>query len=188
MLSGPRVRGLAFETTLGEVRRLRGYATADAVVALLLSRGAEVVGSGATLANGWYPIAAYRELLAAIREVTGEGPELIRLIGHGAVRADIPRLYHRILHALSPKTIAQLGARYFPRIYDTGAFSVVSEGEGRIEARFVDCHGFDRNMWVEVSGSIEAFVELAGVREVSVRITDGGRENESTATIIARWA
>ena len=77
---------------------------------------------------------------------------------------------------------------YFNRVYDTGSFSVVSEGDNRIEARFVDCVGFDRNMWTEVSGSIEGFVELAGGRDVSVRITEGGHDEQSAATMVARWS
>jgi len=187
MLAGPRVKGLAFETVLGEVRRLRGPETAHAVMELLTARGNEVVGTSVIMVNGWYSIAAYRGLLAAIRDATGEGTEVIRLIGNSSVHTDIPRLYQRLLHALTPKTITQLGARYFKRIYDTGTLSVVSEEDRRIEARFANCDGFDRNMWVEVSGSIEAFVELAGVSEVTVRITDGGRDDDPTATMIARW-
>lgn len=87
-----------------------------------------------------------------------------------------------MLRLLSPKTITQLGARYFGRVYDTGSFSVVSEDDQRIEARFVDCRSFDRNMWTEISGSIEGFVELAGGKEVTVRITEGGHDEQSSAT------
>jgi hypothetical protein len=88
---------------------------------------------------------------------------------------------------LSAKTITEVGARYFQRIYDTGTMSVVSEGASRIEARFHDCVGFDRNMWTEVAGSIEGFMELAGGKDVTVRITEGGHDDESAATMIARW-
>lgn len=188
MFSEPQVKGVAFETILRELRRLRGDAVADRVIELLTTDGDGVIGTSAFVSSAWYPIGEYRRLLSAVRAATGEDIQIIRDLGRAAVLSDVPRLYRGMLRLLSPSTIAEQGARYFKRFYDTGSFTVVGDDERRIEARFVGCHGFDRNMWVDVSGSIEAFIELAGVRDVTVRITEGGRDDEPTATIVARWA
>jgi hypothetical protein len=179
----PCVKGFAFETTLRELSALRGAGVAHTVH----DRLAPELRDGGILANGWYPLAWYRAMLGAMREVTREGPELMRLLGHRAVHTDLSTIHRTVLKLLSPKKITEIGGRYFRRVYDTGSMTVVSEDATRITARFADCAGFDRNMWLEVSGSIEGFVELAGGREVTVRITEGGRDDDPTATMVARF-
>src|SRR6476646_9143975 len=117
----PRVKGFAFETTLRELEALRGATVAHTV----RERLPRELSDGALLANGWYPLAWYRALLSSIREVTAEGHDLVRLLGHRAVHADLSSIHRSVLKLLSAKTITQIGGRYFQRVYDTGSMEVV---------------------------------------------------------------
>jgi hypothetical protein len=183
----PMVKGLAFHTVLGQLRRLRGDDVADRAMAALRDDVRDAVVRGAIVTTGWYPISWYRELWRAIDASAGEGHALVRLIGRESLYSDISTIYRPLLRLLSPERIVSMGAKYFNRIYDTGSFRVLSREDNRMSVRFERCRGFDRNMWIEVVGSIEAFITLSGLPSPSVHVVAGGGDTDDWADMTARW-
>jgi hypothetical protein len=181
------VKGVAFHTVLQQLRALRGPEVERATIDLLEPALKTALDDGSLLPNGWYPIAWYRDLWRAIDLTSHEGPPFIWRMGYASLMADISGIYRPVLRLLSPGTMTELGARYFNRIYDTGKMRVISADDHHVTARFEGCAGFDRCMWLEVLGSIEAFVELTGKEGINVHLVSGGGDADDFAEVVARW-
>ena len=183
----PQVKGLAFRTTMSQVVRLCGADVAERATSALPAELRDALGGGHLLVSGWYPIDWYKAMFRAICNASQGGPGLVRAIGHDALVADTSTLHRPLLRLLSPATLTSLGARYFGRFYNRGSYSVVSSEEQKIALQFVDCAGFDRNMWLEVLGSMEAFVELSGRRDVRAYTRGGAGDEDDWANVVACW-
>jgi hypothetical protein len=75
----------------------------------------------------------------------------------------------------------------FSLFIETGNMTVVEHGRQHAVALFERCHGFDRAIWLDVAGSCEGALRVAGARESSVQIERGGGDGQSSATISACW-
>jgi hypothetical protein len=184
----PSVKGLAFRTVMNELAVARGPLVGEWARAAMPAELRDAITMDGVVTNGWYPVGWYRAMWRAICDASEEGAQLVRLLGRRAVHADASSLHRAVLRLVSPSTLTRTGARYFNRIYDTGGIRIVTEERHRIVARFVGCSGFDRNMWVEIAGSIEGIFELAGMQGVSVMITDRGHDDDDEAVYVARWS
>ena len=183
----PRVRGHAFLSVLASLTTLRGAGASDAVLAALPAALETSLRTGHVRAEEWYPIERYRELLAAIVQVSGEGAELLRSIGFECSRADLSGMYKFFGRLLRPQTLFSGSMRLFKSYYDTGEVWVVAASEGAAHALWKECRGFDENMWLEVVGSCAAILEAGGGRNVELRVVNGGKRQDSYMELKATW-
>src|SRR5579872_40853 len=143
----PRVKGLAFRSTIEALRSLRGDASVAATFDELAGPFGELVRFGGLSASAWYPLAAYRDLMAAIRRATHSGPELLRAIGRQASLADFRGVYRFVAFVLSPQRLITKAPRAWSLYFDSGRLEVSEAREGMASARYLGCDGFDRNIW-----------------------------------------
>jgi hypothetical protein len=189
LVTGPRVKGLAFRTIDLCFCELRGAATRDQARALMQPEVARAYRDGLLLAASWYPIGWYRETFRAFRTATGESQELARAIGKRAVMHDMKSVHKQLFAKIvSPQTLLEMGQRVFKTYYDTGQLHVLESRKGFAKIRLTGCVGWDTNMWFEVSGACEAQLELAGAQHVRMRTLSGAGEHDTAAELEARWA
>ena len=184
----PRVKGVAFRTIDLCYVGLRGEAARDAARRAMPAELGEAFRYGTILAASWYPISWYRETFRAFRATTGDGSELARALGKLAARHDMAGVHKRILAKLiSPQSLLGMSQRVFNTYYDTGEFEIVESQSGFVQARCWNCVGWDHNMWMELAGSCESLLEIAGARSVRVRVLAGGTDSDSHTEFDARW-
>lgn len=185
-MGDPKVKGLAFRSVLKSLEALRGQVAVAAALGAMDPEVADAYRRNTILATGWYPIAWYREAFRAIVATTS--PELPRAIGAEAIRADLDGVHKLMLRMLSPETAFSLSSKLFGKYYDTGSLRIAEGRNGFTRAEAGGCTGRDRNMWLELLGSSERVLELAGARHVRMRITSGGSDQDDHCTLEAHWA
>jgi hypothetical protein len=186
--SEPKVKGVAFRTIDFCFERLRGPEARDRARETMLPELADAFRYYTLLAASWYSISWYRETFRAFRAATGEGPELAREIGRLAARHDMSGVHKQILVKLtSPQALLSMSQRVFNTYYDIGRFEIVASERGYVQARCGNCVGWDRSMWMELLGSCESLLEIAGARNVEGRIVSGGLDGNTHAVMEATW-
>lgn len=184
----PKVKGVAFRTIDLCYERLRGIEARDGARNLMPEPLANSFRYFTLLAASWYPISWYRETFRAFRAMTGDGPELARDLGKMAARHDMTGVHKQILVKLiSPQALLGMSQRVFHTYYDTGDFEIVESRSGFVHARCTNCLGWDENMWMELAGSCESLLQIAGARNVRVRLLSGGTDGASQSQFDATW-
>ena len=187
---GPRERnlkGINFLGTLEALEREHGRDVRERVERGLDGDVGESLRSGALVANGWYPAAWYRALLARIVKETGGDEQTIRRLSNAAVSADMKTLFRIVKLFLTPERALQQSMRISSRYIDGGEIEVVKVGKGHIHYRFREYHGYDRLMWWDFIGGVEAVLENIGARDLNVRIVSGGGDGDHHLEIVMRW-
>jgi hypothetical protein len=184
----PKVKGTAFRSIDLSFLDLRGEAARKRALDLMHPEVAATYRNGLMLAASWYPISWYREVFRAFRAATGEGPELAHKIGARSVQIDMKSMYKMLFAKfVSPQTLLGLSQRLFSTYYDTGQFEVIESHRGHVKVRLSGCVGWDLNMWTEILGSCTALLEIAGAKEVRLRLVSGGKERDTAAELEAHW-
>lgn len=184
----PKVKGVAFRTIDFCYEHLRGVEAHDRAHEIMSGELADAFRYYTLLAASWYPISWYRETLRAFRAATQDGPELARDIGKLAARHDMSGVHKQIFAKLvSPPALLAMSQRVFNTYYDTGRFEIVNAERGHVQARCGNCVGWDHNMWMELAGSCESLLEIAGARDVELRVVSGGLDGNAYAVFEARW-
>jgi hypothetical protein len=182
--SEPRVKGVALRTVdlcFRELRSPEQYQHALSLMDPELARTCRTL----ILATTWYPISWYRDAFRAYRAATGEGTELLRLIGKACVRHDMQAVHKQVmLKIISPQVLLSMSQRVFGAYYDHGSLNVVEATKGYARVECSGCVGWDENMWAELAGSSEMQLELAGAKHIRVRLA---RKGEANAEIEAHW-
>jgi len=184
----PKVKGVAFRTIDLCYERLRGVEARDRAREMMPRELADAFRYYTLLAASWYPISWYRETFRAFRASTNDGPELAREIGRLAARHDMSGVHKQILAKLvSPQALLAMSQRVFNTYYDTGRFEILHSERGQVRARCGNCVGWDHNMWMELTGSCESLLEIAGATRVELRVVSGGLDGYAHASFEARW-
>ena len=182
------MKGVAFRSIEHCFERLRGIDARDRARQIMPPDLADAFRYFTLLAASWYPISWYRDTFHAFRTATSEGPELARELGKLAARHDMSGVHKQILAKLiSPQALVSMSQRVFNTYYDTGAMEIVTSERGYVQARCSGCVGWDQNMWMELAGSCESLLEIAGARGVELRLVSGGLDGQTHAVIEARW-
>jgi hypothetical protein len=185
---GPQVKGIAFRSALQALERIRGNPTVETAIAAMPLELERAVHYGTLIASGLYPIEWYRDFMAAIVATTGNSESIVREIGRESARLDITGIFKPAFKLLSPHALFDLSARLFSTYYDTGTLSILEAHKGFARARWTNCFGFDRNMWIEVISATEMYLELSGAANVRVRVVSGAGPTDSSTEIQARWS
>jgi hypothetical protein len=184
----PKVKGVAFRTIDLCFERLRGAEARDRAREMMPPELAGAFRYYTLLAASWYPISWYRDTFRAFRASTDDGPELAREIGRLAARHDMSGVHKQILaKIISPQALLSMSQRVFNTYYDTGQLAIEKAERGHVQARCSNCVGWDHNMWMELIGSCESLLEIAGARRVELRVLAGGLDGYAHALLEARW-
>jgi hypothetical protein len=184
----PRIKGVALRAVDAcylELRGARAHARAHELMASALR---EAYASNLILAASWYPLSWYRDVFRAYRAANSDGPDLARQIGYQSIRRDMRGTYKQwFARMLSPQIMLSLASRLFNTYYDTGRFEVAQAQRGYAHARFSGCVGWDANLWQDLLGSSMSLLEIAGAKEVRLRVKAGGQAGDTGADFEAHW-
>lgn len=185
---GPQVKGIAMRSALRALEQLRGSPVVESTVMAMPKELSSAIRYGTLIAASWYPMEWYRDFFSAVVATTGDSERLVREIGRESARLDMMGIYKTAFKLLSPQALFGLSTRLFSNYYDTGAVSIVESRKGYARAKWTNCSGFNRNLWVEIFGSSEMFLELAGATHVRTRLLAGGQNTDDYADLQAHWA
>lgn len=184
-----KLKGLALRALDRAYRSSEGEAAHRAAHARLPLELAEAFERGTLLPASWYPIDWYADLLDAFVAESGGGTALCRRLGRIAARDDMLGLYQKvILKLLSPQLMFSVTQRFFSAFFDTGSVEVLVARRGYASARYSGCIGWEPNMWFEMLGACEAFLEMSGAKHVRGHIAAGGNRGDDFCEIEGRWA
>lgn len=180
------IKGVAIRTFF-EVMRDRTHERIEKALRDDLSPSAREALHDPVLAASWYPISVYRELHAAAQRATKGGTELSRQIGREGVARDFQGVYRLLAGALAPHWIVSWAPRVYARYFRGGAFEVPEARSGYARGELSGCHGFDKSLWLDMTGSIEAVLEACGAEHVRNRVVEGGGDGDHRLVIEFRW-
>jgi hypothetical protein len=184
---GSKVKGVAFRSVLAALEELRGKAVVDRALSTLSADDRSSI-EFRVVNTGWYPIELYCTLLDAIATSNGEGESLVRSIGATALRRDVTGVYRVMFRVFSPESVLAISAKLFGFYYDTGSLTIVEKRHGYARSEYQRCKGFSRLMWVELLGSSEEMLSIAGARSPKGRIVRGGEDGEGACVIEVSWS
>lgn len=180
------MRGAAFLTFFDAVRELRGPATEAAVRAALPAALRERLERGAITRVGWYPLADYAELHAALDRTARGGETLARQLGRVSTDLDTRGLIRYVLAIASPDLLM----RHAPLVYSSyvrgGAITPEKKGPGRYLLRWSGLVGSSPLVNAELEGGTSILVEKAGGRDVVVERVAPGAASEHAFEICWR--
>lgn len=186
-LSELRTKGVSLKSFLATLERLHGRAAVEKTISSLTNEPRDAISYGKVVAGGWYPIGWFKELHAAAQRAVGAGPELSRRIGYEGTRADFRGVYKFVASMFSPETLIKQSARVWKTYWDGGEFMIEEAGPGRVRARCARCFGFDANLWQNVIGGVQSALEIAGARDVELRVVSGGATGDTAMELEAEW-
>jgi hypothetical protein len=183
----PKTRGVPILSFLGALRTLAGYDAVNRMMGLLPPELRDAIGHRKLVSKEWYPLSWYRVMHAAAQEATGRGRELAKLIGRETTRADFSGVNRVFLLVMSPQALIAKAPKVFEQYYTRGMVATPTCRAGSALLVWRGCAGFDRNMWDDMLGSVEALLELAGGRDVHVEIVAGGGDKDEDTDMELTW-
>lgn len=184
--SEPKVKGVAFRSVLAILAQLRGEPFVECVLRKMSTEQAHALRY-TVVQTGWYPIALYRALWAAILWECPDGYTFVRTVGGAAIRRDVGGVYRVLFKVLSIDSLLTLSSKLFPYYYDTGSIRNERIAGDRIRSIYEGCVGFDRAMWEELAGSCAELIRMAGAKDVHVGIVRGGQDHSSACVMQIEW-
>ncbi|MCB9585628.1 MAG: hypothetical protein H6718_09530 [Polyangiaceae bacterium] len=192
MAAVPQIKGLSTRSVFQALGTLRGPEVAEQVIERLVASAesqelGELLRLGGILASTWYPLAWHGQLMRAVRQVTGEGPELIWALGRESTAADLSSVHKMFMGLLAPHTVLSVSPRMFGNYYDTGKVQVSESRKGYGLVEWSGCRGFDANLWTEILGGSEALLEAAGAKSIAIQRLHGGGNGQDFMRADANW-
>ncbi len=182
-----RVKGIAFRTNAACFEQMYPGRLHE-VLNRCSSELSEGLRYSTILATGWYPVQLYCELLSRLAAASGRpADEFTRELGRRAAKRDISGVYKALVKLLKPATLLSLYARLFSNYYSAGKLVVEADRKDYARILLRDCEGFDRNMFMEILGSAEQYLELTGAKGVQVKLVGGGQDGSTHATYEGSW-
>lgn len=184
----PKVKGVAFRTIEVCFERWHGAQALERARKAMPGPLAEAFQYHTLLAASWYPIAWYRDTFRTFRASVGGGREFARELGRLAAKHDMAGVHKQLFAKfVSPQALLGMSQRFFSTYYDTGTFEIVDSRTGFVSARCWNCLGWDENMWLELAGSCESLLTIAGARNVDLRVVSGGSDGSVHSVFEATW-
>lgn len=181
-------KGLNFRGFLRAIERLYDQPTTERVIeAVSIEEARHAMRYGHIVPTGWYPVAWHRALHGAAQSVTRGGRDVARRIGYEGTKEDLSSVYRVIGGLLGPQTLVRLGNRLWSSYWQGGVVETVEHQRGHVRSSFRQCYGFDRNIWEDIAGSCLAVLEVAGAKEINMRMLEGGGDGPDMV-LDARWS
>jgi len=182
-----RLKGINFNGTLSALEREHGGDVRVRVEEALDGEVGEAVRHRAIVAGGWYPASWYDSLLKTII-IEARGDEAtVRGLSREAVKADFQTLFRIVRLFLSPQKAVQQTMRVSSRYVDGGVIDVVQAGDGMMQLRLREYHGYSHLMWWDFIGGIEGVLENLGALDITARIMAGGGDGDHHLELMLRW-
>lgn len=141
--------------------------------------------SGAVLGASWYPVRYQAALQDAVRTVLGAGSlDANKRVGRQAALDDFRGVYRIFLPLLTWDLLWASLSRAWLR-YNSCGDVIVEDRQARsaiCKVRGVD--GYTEPMWSAIAGRLQGIIELAGGRDVRVRITGF---SSTSAQVVLTW-
>lgn len=169
-----QVKGIAFVGALRAFEAKHGKQGVQSVATRATGELGEALRAGGILANQWYAVAWYSQLLAVMLEVSGEGIDSLRGLSRDACAHDFRTLFRLARVIFSPQTIASHAVRFSQRYYTAGQIDVISMDATSVRFRCSGFRGFDRRMWTDFVGGVEGIFDAMGCSEVASTVHAGG--------------
>lgn len=180
-----RAKGSTFLSIVSALEPARNLEYRDRVLAELPGECGELLRSGSLIASGWYPVSWYTTLLGtAVREADAS---VVRELGILSTRASVSTVHRIFMRMVSPHTMIKQGYRVFSSYFEGAKAEVLNVAKGTERVTWLDCHGFDRNVWREQQASMEELVRLSGAKLVRSRVMAGGGDLDSQMSVEITW-
>ncbi len=183
----PEVKGLSFYSVVDSLQRLRGDGAVARLRTLAPPHILELLDSRSFVAVGWYPLAWYRDLVAAALEAANEGVLFARELGRDGTAADFRGVYRLLKFVLSPQALLQRAPGVYDRYRRPGRLVVEEARTGYARVRFEGCVGFDEAIWHLAAGSCVGVLEVCGAENIRTKTLSGARDGNLDATFEGRW-
>jgi hypothetical protein len=172
-----RIKGVSFISTRRFVEK-RGPDAWPGVLSAMPAEHRKIADEA--LAIGWYPMASYRSLLDAVDARLGDGKtSVMGLLGRFQAEHDLNLFYRIVLRFWSPAILIEKTAEMWGRYHDTGVWTVVREGDHRVNASVARWLGASDTVCAGVDAYIERLFELVGAASARVEhpecLARGGR-------------
>jgi hypothetical protein len=181
-----QVKGLSLTHWLQSFERLHGAEMTATLQARLPADLRGAIDHGLDPSE-WYPLEWFRALCAAGREVTGEGLEMITRVARISAAAEFAGIHRLLVLFVSPQRLLRIAARLFGRYYSSGSVTTAPRGLAGAEVRWVDCAGFDENLWRDCWTATMVVIEMCGGKDVQLEPVAGGGDGDDHATVIFTW-
>lgn len=183
-----QVKGVAFRTVLWSVEHLFGAQQVNTLMEHMDAEPRQALHYGQLVSGGWYPVAWYAQLLAAIVKSTNGGSDVIRNVASVCVEHDIKGVYRFLVEHLNPGTVVTIYSKLFPRYYTPGKVTVERDSDTHFALRVQNCLGFSALMWHEIYASGKHLLTLSGATDIRHRMVEGGKDGDTHMTVEARWS
>jgi hypothetical protein len=141
------------------------------------------------LAGDWYPYAAYRELLVAIRRDLGLGdPEVLVALGRFAARQDLSGVFKIISVMASVSRILQSSSTFWSRYCDTGSFEISDLTETSGTGRIMGFPQISAEHELSLQGWIEGIGIAAGAKTADVKLSRSVHRGDPFTEFAMRWS
>jgi len=133
----------------------------------------EGVNTRSIIATGWYPIAWHRQLLGCV--MRHGGPTALRDTVKLSTRENVSTIHRILVRMISPETLLKQGTRLFSSFFEAQAVTTQDKpGYSKIE--WIGCRGFDKNVWLAQTQSVEELVAMAGAKVKRRTVLSGGTD------------
>jgi hypothetical protein len=183
-------KGSNFIGLLRALDALRGVEARERVLDAMPESMSSPIRLGQVVVMGWYPVAWYAELHAAVHRCFGEGPALARKLSHHATTADIGSIHRFIASMLSVQTVFGQTHRLMALYWKGGKIERLEITNGRARVRFMGWPGFTALIWEDLMGGMEAVLDNCGAKNGRCRAANVRVLNDMTETleIDVRWS
>lgn len=183
----PCIRGVPILSLLAAIRALHGYDAVNRMMGRLPPELREAIRYRRVTSSEWYPLAWYGALHSTAQQATGMGRDLAKLLGRETARADFSGIYRFFLLVLSPQALIAKAPRVYAQYFNVGSLTAPEVRPGSALLVWRGCAGFDRNIWDDTTGSVEALTELTGGTNVRVTLELGGEDGDMDTDMRVAW-
>jgi hypothetical protein len=162
-------KGSNFIGLLRALDALKGLDARDRVLAAMPESASSPIRLGQVVMMGWYPVAWYAELHAAVHACFHEGPTMARKLSHHATTTDISSIHRFIASMLSVQTVFGQTHRLMGLYWKGGTIERLEITDGKARLRFHGWPGFSALIWEDLMGGIEAVLDSCGAKNGRVR-------------------
>jgi hypothetical protein len=166
-----KLKGSVLWGVLQALEIVAGWDRREDIVAALSGDFGEGIRTRSIIATGWYPIAWHRELLGAI--VMQGGQTALRDTVRVATRENVSTIHRLLVRVFSRDTLLKQGTRVFSSFFEARAVAT-RETPIRSRVEWLDCRGFDQNIWIAQAETVQALVEMAGSKVQRSQVISGG--------------
>jgi hypothetical protein len=138
----------------------------------------EALRQGSLRPSGWYPAAWVSELVRAVCEVSGSGPEFARELGRDAVLSDRRGIFRPVLSFASPERILPIAPLVYGLYARGPKQALITRGSGEVRVRWTGCRGFDLHIRALHVGATLGLIDVAGGLDAEVREVPGRPDDE----------